>query len=376
MSAPRVLIISFSNIAADARVLKQVRRLAGEYELHTVGYGPTPEGVAGHVRVPDEYPVWRYDRLAVMARRYTRAYWGNRAISFAADALAGTHWDAVLANDVDSVGLALSLEPAHGVHADLHEYAPRQKEDVTRWRLFVAPFIRWMCRTHVTKAASVTTVADGIAEGYAREFGIRAEVVTNAAPYAGLAPTAVGSPIRLVHSGVALRDRQLHLMAEAAAETASDVTLDFYLTPNDPAYLQSLKDFAATTDRIRVHDPVPYARLVSTLNAYDVGVFVLPPLTYNYEYALPNKFFDFVQARLGVVIGPSPEMTRVLTQHGFGAVTAGFTTSDLREVLDRLDPTTVAEWKRAADASAAELSGESQAEGWARAIARLLGTPS
>jgi hypothetical protein len=277
---------------------------------------------------------------------------------------------------VDSVGLALSLHPAHGVHADLHEYAPRQKEDVRRWRLFVAPFIRWMCRNHVTKAASVTTVAEGIAEGYAREFGIHADVVTNAAPYADLDPTPVGSPIRLVHSGAALRDRQLHLMAEAAAATATDVTLDFYLTPNDPGYLQSLKDFAATNGRVRVHDPVPYERLVSTLSSYDVGVFILPPLTYNYEYALPNKFFDFVQARLGVVIGPSPEMARVLTQHGFGTVTDGFTTSDLTRALDRLDPATVAEWKRAADASARELSGESQAEGWGRAIARLVGTPS
>ena len=126
MSAPRLLIISYSTIASDARVLKQVRRLAGEYELHTVGYGPAPEGVAGHVRVPDEFAIWRYDRAAVVTRRFSTAYWNNRAIAFAAHALAGTEWDVVLADDVDTVGLALSLNPTHGVHADLHEYAPRQ----------------------------------------------------------------------------------------------------------------------------------------------------------------------------------------------------------------------------------------------------------
>ena len=87
MTAPRLLIISYSTIASDARVLKQVRRLAGEYELHTVGYGPAPAGVAGHIRVPDELRVWRYDRAAVVMRRFSRAYWSNGAIAFAAQAL-------------------------------------------------------------------------------------------------------------------------------------------------------------------------------------------------------------------------------------------------------------------------------------------------
>ena len=125
MSAPRLLIISFSTIASDARVLKQVRRLATEYELHTVGYGPAPEGVAGHVRVPDELAIWRYDR----ARRRDaavreRVLEQSRRSHSSSNALAGTDWDVVLANDVDTVGLALSLKPALGVHADLHEYAP------------------------------------------------------------------------------------------------------------------------------------------------------------------------------------------------------------------------------------------------------------
>ena len=376
MSAPRLLIISFSTITSDARVLKQVRRLAGEYELHTVGYGPAPEGVAGHVRVPDELAIWRYDRAAVVMRRYSTAYWGNRAIAFAAEALSGTEWDVVLADDVDTVGLALSLKPAYGVHADLHEYAPRQKEDVRQWRLFVAPFIRWMCREFVTRAASVTTVGQGIADEYAREFGISAGVVTNAAPYAELGATPVGSPLRLVHSGAALRDRNITAILDAVDATRSDVELSLYLTPNDPAFLEEVRARAASSDRITLHDPVPYDDLSRTLNAHDVGIHILPPVNFNNRWALPNKFFDYVQARLGVIIGPSPEMARVLTEHGFGAVAAGFTSADLAAALDGLTPEAVAGWKRASDASARALSGESQVEAWAAAIARLVGDRS
>jgi len=372
VNRPRVLIISFSAIAADARVLKQIRRLGQEMEVHTLGYGPTPDGVASHIRVPDDRPVWRYDRLAVIIRRYRRAYRTNAAISFATDALRGTRWDVIVANDVDAVGLALAQESAHGVHADLHEYAPRQKEDVWKWRLFVAPFVRWMCREYVTRAQSVTTVGQGLADEYRREFGIHAEVVTNAAPYHAITPTPVSRPIRLVHSGAGLRDRNLMAMAQAVAEAEADVNLDFYLTPNDPGYLEELAAFAATTSRVRVLDPVPYADLIDTLSAYDVGVFVLPPVNFNYRWALPNKLFDYVQARLGVIVSPSPEMARVVRQYGLGVVTEGFTAADLTQALDALSVEDVETFIASADAAALELSGEHQAEGWARAVRRLL----
>lgn len=372
MSRPRLLIISFSTIVADARVLKQVRRLSRDYEVHTVGYGPIPAGADGHVRVPDEFPIWQYDRLSLVIRRFSHAYWSNRAIAFAAEALAGTEWDVVLADDIDTVGLALSLRPRSGVHADLHEYAPRQKEDVARWRRFVAPFVRWMCREFATKASSVTTVGRGIADEYRREYGIDARVVTNAAPYAELSPGPVGARIRLVHSGAALRDRNIVAILDAVEATRADVELALYLTPNDPAFLDEVRARAGASDRIVLHDPVPYDELSRTLNAHDVGIHILPPVNFNNRWALPNKFFDYVQARLGVIIGPSPEMARVLEEHGFGRVAAGFSSDDLITALDGLRRDEVAGWKRAADASARELSGEAQVEGWAEAIDALV----
>ncbi|MCK3770206.1 glycosyltransferase [Microbacterium aerolatum] len=374
MSRPRLLIISFSAIASDARVLKQVRRLTADADVHTVGYGDAPAGVVSHVRVPDELPVWRYDRAAVITRRFRTAYWSNRAISFAADALKGSRWDVILANDVDAVGVALAQDVVHGVHADLHEYAPRQKEDVWKWRLFVAPFVRWMCREFVARADSTSTVGEGIADEYRRVYGIDPQVVTNAAPYHPLPLTPASRPIRLVHSGAGLRDRHMMVMAQAVAAARTEVTLDFYLTPNDPGYVQELKDFAATTDRVRILDPVRYDDLIATLNRYDVGLFVLPPVNFNYRWALPNKLFDYVQARLGVIVGPSPEMARVVRENGLGAVADGFDSTDLTRLLDTLTADEVTRWKRAADAAARLLAGENQSELWAGAIARLVGS--
>jgi hypothetical protein len=117
---------------------------------------------------------------------------------------------------------------------------------------------------------------------------------------------------------------------------------------------------------------VPYDELIATLNGYDVGVHLLRPVNFNNRWALPNKIFDYVQARLGVIVGPSPEMERLVAGFGLGAVTKGFDAVDLVAVLDGLTPDDVAGWKLAADSSAQQLSSASEVGGWARAIDRIL----
>ena len=366
-----LLILSFSDISADARVLKQVAAFRDRYEVTTCGYGPAPEGVADHVQLPSDREVWRYSRALLMLRQYARAYRQNGAVRAASAALVGRRFDVVLANDVDAVPLALSLRPRLGVHADLHEFAPAQKTELLRWRLFVAPFMAWICRTSVTRATSVTTVAHGIAREYRRRFGIAAGVVTNATPFADQPPTELHAPIALVHSGACFRNRHLDIMLDALELTSRPATLDLYLTPNDPAYLDELVERARTRPNVRVHDPVPYRELVRTLHDYDVGVFVLPPVNVNYRWALPNKLFDFVQARLGVVVGPSPEMAELVRQEGFGVVADDFTAAGLARVLDTLTPEAVEGLKQRSDQVAAPLSSETQVAIWVAAVDRI-----
>jgi len=57
------------------------------------------------------------------------------------------------------------------------------------------------------------------------------------------------------------------------------------------------------------------AELVQMASDYDVrALFVCRRLNFNTRKRLPNKFFEFVQARLGVVIGPSPEIGPLLVK--------------------------------------------------------------
>ncbi len=368
MSAPRLLIMSFSPLRSDARILKQIALFKDRYEITTCGYGAAPDGVASHLEIPADLKEWNYNRIAVILRAYRRAYWTNPVIAHLRPRLAGRTFDVVLANDIDTAGLALSLQSVHGVHLDLHEYHPRMKEELPRWRIFVGPFMRWMVRNFATRAASVSTVAGHIADEYRREFGITARVVTNAAPYCDCEPSAPGAEIRLVHSGVAQPNRLLEVTLDAMDAITSNTTLDLYLTQNTGPYYTSLKNRVSTMRNVVLHAPVPYANLCQTLNEYDMGIFLLPPINFNYTWTLPNKFFDFVQARLGIVIGPSPEMAAIVHAEGLGVVTEDFTAEALASAIDGLTPDMVTQYKHASALAARKLSAEEQVKGWAQAV--------
>lgn len=373
MPRPRLLIMSFSVLEGDARVLKQIREFSPRYDVTTVGYGPAVDGPVEHISIPDSLSHADLSGRLITLRRYRWAYWRLPAMAWVRDALKDRRFDAVLANELESMPLALAIAPGRGIHLDLHEYTPLLNAEHDAWRRRIKPYHEWMARRYAAKASSWSTVSGGLVRAYEENFGFRPDLVTNAAPYAALEPVAVGSPIRLVHSGACLRNRQLMTMLDAVALTSTEVTFDLYLTPNDPPYLEELRVRAAEIPGVTVHDPVPYAQLVETLNRYDLGMHLLAPTNFNNTWALPNKLFDYVQARLGVLIGPSPEMVERVEEYGLGAIAEDFTAEALAVRLDALVPASVAEYKANADAHARELSAESQVRVWADRIADLLG---
>jgi hypothetical protein len=368
---PSLLILSFSPIRSDPRVLKQVNLFTELYDVTTCGYGEAPDGVVEHIEIPREARGWVDDRVALLTRRFDRAYWNTQAVADAKNRLTGRRFDGIIANDLNTVPLALSLEPRLGVHGDLHEFAPKEKDDNLRWRLAVAPFMRWLCRTYLKQLRSITTVARGIADQYETDYGVTVGVVTNAAPYSYREPQPVHQPIRLIHSAAGQRYRKLENFIELMKDAPVGVTLDMIVMPNEPDYVSELKALGAGVPGLTFRDPVPYDRLVDTLAEYDVSMTFLPPTNFNLAHALPNKFFEAVQARLGLIIGPSPEMVSILEQYELGAVVPDFSVESLCELVAGLTPETVARWKAAANTAARALSSEAQQTAWSDAISAL-----
>lgn len=373
-SRPTLLVLSFSDIANDARVKKQALLFAETHRVTTCGFGEPVRDDIEHIPLSAEHGVWnaRLEAALLHLRLYRAAYWSHPFVRRARTALRGRRFDAVLANDIETVGLAVREFGGERVHADLHEFFPGLHDQIPAWVKLRRPFLEWQIRGFATRAASATTVSDTIAERYRREYGVPCGVVRNASPAHELEPAAVATPIRLVHSGGAQPNRRIEVMMRAVAATSADVVFDLYLTQQGSPYAQGLRALADEIgDRVSVLPPVAQSELVSTLNRYDVGVHVLPPTNTNNALALPNKFFDFVQARLGMLIGPTADMARLLEQYELGAIADDFDVDAVTRALDGLTPERVAAWKANAHAAAEELSAERQHGAWERAVAAI-----
>ncbi len=375
IEAQTLLILSLSPLRRDPRVLKQIDLFKTRYNVITCGYGSSPDGVAEHIQINDQLVGWPRDPQRLALRRYTDVYWSIGGVAEAFRLLRGRHFDAVLANDLNTVPLAVSLGSTHGVHADLHEFGPKEHFDKPAWRVLVAPYMRWICRTYLGKAASVTTVSKGIARQYEADFGVKADVVTNAAPYVDKAPRKTPDTMRLIHSAGGQRYRKIEDIIEAFRDAPQHLELDLIVMPNEPDYVAELKRLASEIPQVRFRDPVPYDKLVDTVAEYDVAIAYLPPTNFNLAQALPNKFFEAVQARTALIIGPSPAMEELLQRHGLGVAASSFSTQSLREVLLGLTPERVDDWKQNAHQAARELSSEYQNKGWESSIHALMTAP-
>ena len=73
------------------------------------------------------------------------------------------------------------------------------------------------------------------------------------------------------------------------------------------------------------------------------------------------------------MVGPSPEMARIVEEAGLGVVAPGYSASDLAQVLKGLTKTQVQEFKAASHAHARELSADSQLLIWERYITKIMG---
>jgi hypothetical protein len=268
--------------------------------------------------------------------------------------------DAVIANDIPALPVAARLGPP--VVLDAHEFAPDQLTDRWWWKQLITPFIRWQCSTYLPEVAAMTTVSPGIADAYDHEFGVRSSVVTNVPPFADLEPTPVGDPVRVLHHGVAAPGRGLEQMIRLAHLLEERFVLDLVLVDAKRGFRDHLIRQARGNPRVRFLPPVPMSELVATANGYDIGLFLLPPINVHRRYALPNKLFEFIQGRLAVAIGPSPEMAAVVRRYGCGVVAPDFTPESLAEELNALDAEAIADFKRASHLAAPELCAERNAD--------------
>jgi hypothetical protein len=366
----RILVLAFTDLRYDARVARQVDTLKKDHNVTLVCF--ETNGSPGFEVIKIQKTKLTVKRRLVAAIYLLLGFHerGHRMIfdyDYLRKLLEGRVFDLVVANDAESLPFAFHFNTK--VLFDAHEYSPRQYEDKLMWLIFFKRMNSHICSKYIPRAAGMTTVGRGLAREYLKNFGKDALIITNAPPHQDISPSPMQPDrIRMIHHGGANSSRRLELMIEMVGLLDERFSLDMMLMspPNanrfTRAYLEKLGALARATPRVRMLPPIAAREIVTFINQYDMGVYLLPPVNFNSENTLPNKYFDFIQARLGVATGPSPEMADITRQYDIGVVSKEFTAQSLADALNALSTEDVMRFKQNSSLAAREHNADVNAK--------------
>lgn len=385
MSKRRILLISYSDLHKDSRVRRQIDWLSSAgWSIDTLGLGPHPaEEVATHFGLIDQAR-WVRTRAGsaliyglLPSHMRFRFLTVDRIPRALRERIARGYYDCIIFEDYDFLPL-LTLRKIftpeavkRQVHLDMHEYRdPRLKLTTIRRRL-TDRYYRWR-RSLIGHPAidTRTTVANKIAQLYADEFGLEEpKLVRNIPPGEEIIPSPVNdNDIKLIFHGMASWARGFQEIFAALPTLDERFSMTFMLTGN-PSIIQKVKELARPFgNRVSFVEPVSVAEVASRINEFDLELILLPPHTVNLEYALPNKLFEAIQGRLGVVIGQSPMMAEIVDEFDLGVIVPGWTPEDLANTLNSLNAERVREFKAASHIAAQTLNAETEGRAFLAAL--------
>ena len=114
------------------------------------------------------------------------------------------------------------------------------------------------------------------------------------------------------------------------------VSSHFYLTGSNKNYIQNLRSYSTHVDSCSINDPVPQTDLHSVLVTHTYSIISIYPSNPNYQYCLPNKLYQCIQARLPIVTGPTPSIAEIVVKHGIGVVAEDFTPEALALAIEKI----------------------------------------
>jgi hypothetical protein len=318
--------------------------------------------------------------LRLLTRQYEKYYWGRGDVTSVCKSWHDndhTEFDLVIANDVIAMLVALHIAGDSPVLLDAHEYSPRQGAGLL-WEMFNGPFMDWQCKKYLGKVALMSTVNNSLSREFEREYGRPSIVIYNAPAYQKLEPQPVGSDmIRMVHHGGAARQRGLEEIINMLDYMDDKYTLDFYLVAadqNSVEYLGELKMLSEKfAGRVRFRDAVPTDKIAEELNPYDIGIALIQPTNFNNAHSLSNKFFEFIQARLALATGPTPDMKELVEIHDIGVVAEDFTARSMARKISDLSINDINRIKQNVHDKAEVLSFKSSAKLLLQSVEELVG---
>ena len=179
----QVLIVSFSWLHRDPRILRQIYFLKDEYKISLAGFTPPPYTEMDFYKIfPAKLHFIHKLKMVFfcMLKLYEKAYWTNPRVKSGLNLFNNKKADLIIANDLNTLPLCSLLAKKWNSRliCDLHEYSPAEFDANPIWKRIIGPYNRYLCNKYIPLADKLITVCGTIAERYEKEWGKNAKLLT------------------------------------------------------------------------------------------------------------------------------------------------------------------------------------------------------
>ena len=224
----------------------------------------------------------------------------------------------LLSNDLDTLlpNFIVSKLKRSVLIYDSHELFPEAPE--LQNRPFVKSIWESLERFLLPKLQHAYTVCRSIADHYQKQYRLKMEVVRNV-PFRKVKTEQDKKQKTLIYQGAINPGRGLELAIESLVYL-NDYNL---LVVGDGQGLNELKKLAEVKgvgQQVKFVGRVPYEELEKYTGQASVGLLLEEPLGKSFEYALPNKLFDYIHADLPFIVSNLIEVKRIVEVYGVGEI--------------------------------------------------------
>lgn len=273
-------------------------------------------------------------------------------------------FDIVVANDLDTLPgcfIAVLLKRKKLVY-DSHEYFTEVPELVNR--KFPKSVWQFIEKLLLPRVKYSYTVSESIAETYNEKYGISMRVVRNV-------PYCIGNIITdgvkeknqriILYQGSLNMGRGLEQMIDAMEFVENTV----FRIIGDGDIVDELKQrvtHKGLENKVELIGRIPFENLFEETCKADLGIALEENIGLNYYYALPNKLFDYIQARVPVLVSPFPEMQKIIRKYDIGTVYNHQDPQSLAKKINEIFEFTnrYQKWKENTDKAALDLCWEKE----------------
>jgi len=241
--------------------------------------------------------------------------------------------DILLSNDLDTLlpNYLISRVFSKKLVYDSHELFSELPSIQGRYSQKVWRFLeKWL----VPKQTYFYTVSDSIANWFDKKYNVKPLVIKNF-PNFNKSPFLESKDKYILYQGALNNGRGLLPLIEAM-QTVENIKLKIVGDGPFKSKIQQKIIQCNVENKVVLLGNLDPEKLLSITQNATLGISLEEDLGLSYKYSLPNKLFDYIQAKTPVVATYLPEIKKVVETYGIGEIIDNHSTKNIAKTINEV----------------------------------------